>query len=90
LQSGKAKPPDPSERTGGGDKRQTLWMPQPEEGPTPVEVKTGITDGSFTEIVAGSVKEGDPVIVGVETSKGPHGGAGGNLPPGFGPRPRGI
>ena len=92
LQAGESKPPDVTTRTAGSDKaKQTLWLPQPEDEPTGVEVKIGITDGNFTEVIAGPVKEGDTVIVGVETSKGPHGsGAGGNLPPGFGPRPRGI
>jgi HlyD family secretion protein len=92
LQAGQGKPPDGAARTAGGDKaKQTLWLPQSEGEPMGVEVKTGITDGNFTELIAGPVKEGDPVIVGMETSKGPHGsGAGGNLPPGFGPRPRGI
>ena len=45
-----------------------------------VEIRTGISDGRYTQIVDGPVKEGDPVIVGTATSKveGPSafGGAG--------------
>jgi HlyD family secretion protein len=53
----------------------------------PVEIRTGISDGRYTQVVDGSVKEGDLVVVGTATSKvaGPSafGGAGG---PGRGPR----
>ena len=30
--------------------------------PEPKELVTGITDGSFTEVVSGDLKAGDPVI----------------------------
>jgi multidrug efflux pump subunit AcrA (membrane-fusion protein) len=30
---------------------------------TPVRVRLGVSDGSFTEVVSGDVKEGDQVIV---------------------------
>jgi HlyD family secretion protein len=47
----------------------------------PVQVRTGISDGRFTEVVEGDVKPGDLVVVGLATSKveGPaaFGGAGG-------------
>jgi HlyD family secretion protein len=73
-----------------GKAKPTAWLPNPQGEPTVVEIKTGITDGSHTELADGSLKEGDDVIVGIETPKGPHGiGAGGTLPPGFGsPRRR--
>lgn len=35
-----------------------------EETPTPIPVRTGATDGSFTEVVARDLKPGDKVIVG--------------------------
>ena len=58
---------------------------------TAVEIRTGISDGRYTQVVDGALKEGDPVIVGTATSKveGPQafGGAGG--PGGGGARPSG-
>jgi HlyD family secretion protein len=37
--------------------------------PKPVEIKPGITDGRFTQVVSGGLKEGDTVVVGLVTSK---------------------
>ena len=31
--------------------------------PEPVEVKTGLSDGTITEVVSGDLKEGDQVII---------------------------
>jgi HlyD family secretion protein len=40
-----------------------VWTPVPGGGqPVPVEIVAGISDGSFTEVVAGRVKEGQEVI----------------------------
>ena len=36
--------------------------------PQPVRVKTGISDGAFTEVADG-LKEGDPVITGIKMSQ---------------------
>ncbi|TLY37608.1 MAG: efflux RND transporter periplasmic adaptor subunit [Nitrospirae bacterium] len=70
----------------------TVWLPAQESEPIPVEVKTGLSDGLFTELIDGPIKEGDEVIVGVEMSRGERPGAA--LPPGFGSqpsqRPRGL
>ncbi len=78
-------------REGGGKdakSKPNVWLRDPQGEPLPVELKTGITDGSYTEVVEGSLKEGDEVIVGVDLSRGPHGaGTGGSLPPGFGSQP---
>ena len=56
----------------------------------PVEIRTGISDGRFTQVVSGDLKPGDPVVVGIATAKvegpPPMGGQGGG--PGGGP-PRG-
>jgi HlyD family secretion protein len=70
--------------------KPTVWVPHEDSEPTPVEIKTGVTDGNFTELADGPLKEGQEVIVGVEPAKGSPGGAGGTLPPGFGSRPRGM
>ncbi len=41
---------------------------------TPVQVTTGITDGSYTEIVSGDLQEGDNVILGYSTSSSSNSG----------------
>jgi HlyD family secretion protein len=37
--------------------------------PVPVNVKTGIADGAFTEITEGGIKEGDKLVVREATNK---------------------
>lgn len=39
-----------------------VWTPIPEGKPVPVEITTGISDGSFTEVVSGDLKEGQEII----------------------------
>lgn len=56
-------------RTAGGSKTQTVYTLGADKKLTPVEIRTGITDGRYTEVVSGSLKEGDAVVVGVATSK---------------------
>ena len=70
-------------RPGGGRARpQTVYESQGPKGePKPVEVRTGVTDGRFTQIVSGEVKTGDTVIVGLATAKAATTGG----PPGAGP-----
>ena len=46
--------------------------------PAPREVKTGLSDGRYTEILGGTLKEGDAVIVGAAGSA-----AGGGAPRGM-------
>jgi HlyD family secretion protein len=68
-------------RGGAAAKTQTVYIQGADKKLTPVEVRTGISDGRFTQIVSGNLKEGDTVVVGVATSKvegpAPMGGAGG-------------
>jgi HlyD family secretion protein len=89
-QGGKPDFPDATPRSGrDAQAKSTVWVPHAEGEPTPVELKTGVTDGNFTEVLEGPLKGGDEVVVGMEVSRGSPGGAGGSsLPPGFGPRPR--
>jgi HlyD family secretion protein len=64
---------------GGGGRRnrgavraqqQTVYkLPAVNEEPAPVEVKTGISDGRFTQVVDGSLAAGDTVVTGLATSK---------------------
>jgi HlyD family secretion protein len=60
-----------------------LFLLEGDDGLKPVPVRTGITDGAFTEIIRGEVSEGDRVVIGVDQSD-----ARSNLspPPGFGRR----
>jgi HlyD family secretion protein len=60
-----------------------LWVRGPDGLPVPVEVRTGLTDGTSTEILEGPLKEGDEVIVGMAEAAAAAKKAGG-LP---GPRP---
>ena len=48
----------------GGSAAGRLWLRGPDGQPLPVEVRTGLTDGTSTELVAGPLKEGDEVILG--------------------------
>jgi HlyD family secretion protein len=65
---------------------KTLWVMR---GPKPVavQVKTGLTDGSFTEIVSGEVNENDAVVLEATNGDGSSAtpaatpGGGGNQPP---------
>jgi HlyD family secretion protein len=47
-----------------------VFVSGPEGKPTPVTVQTGITDGNFTEILGGDLKEGQEVLLGVADPKG--------------------
>lgn len=59
--------------TGGKPKKagQTVYtMAPPGAGePKPVEIRTGISDGRFTQVVSGPLKVGETIIVGLVTSK---------------------
>jgi HlyD family secretion protein len=62
--------------------RKTLWVLR-DGKPMPVRVKVGLSDGSFTELVEGDLREGDDVITdagGAENRAAPAGGGpgGGN------------
>lgn len=84
--AGKGGSPEGGRREGGeGRSKSKVWLRDPQGEPTPVEVKTGITDGAFSELVEGGLKDGDEVIIGIDIPKGPHGSS---LPPGFGSQPR--
>jgi HlyD family secretion protein len=51
--------------------RQTVWLLSGER-PQPVPVRTGISDGLYTEIVEGELKPGQEVIVGIAKSDKKH------------------
>ena len=77
-------------QTGGGadaGKPQTVYVLGADKKLKPVPIRTGISDGRFTQVVSGSLNPGDLVVIGLATSKiegpPPMGGAGG---PGGGQR----
>ncbi len=78
------------DKTAGGGKArkagQTVYELAPDGEPKAAEIRTGITDGRFTEVVSGDVKPGDTVIVGLVTSKADSSAA---RPPGMGGGPGG-
>ena len=87
-------PPKVPRNTGGGlshsrparpdapGSEKAVWKEGPSGDPEAVPVQLGITDGSSTEVLSGDLKEGDPVIVGIEAPKGER--KSDSLPPGFG------
>ncbi len=75
--------PGGEQRAGAG---QTIWILGNDRTPSPVPVKLGITDGSFSEVVQGDLAEGQEVIVGVISKEGPTAGARPQAPAQRGPR----
>ncbi|MDH5626553.1 MAG: hypothetical protein OEY21_10635, partial [Nitrospira sp.] len=59
-----------------------IWKLAANGEPESFMVHTGISDGVSTEVLDGSVAEGDMVVVGIETARGDR--RSGELPPGFG------
>ncbi len=53
-----------SEQRGVATARGVVWVPAGGDVPKAVNVRLGISDGSFTELLGGEFKEGDAVIVG--------------------------
>ena len=81
----------PTTREGGGQTmavtpgvapQRPIWKQEENGDLSSVAVQTGISDGSWTEIVSEAIVEGDQVIVGIEQLRGAK--KVGDLPPGFG------
>jgi HlyD family secretion protein len=53
-----------AEQRGVVTTRGTVWVPDGKRAPKSVSVRLGISDGSFTELLGGQLKEGDAVIIG--------------------------
>ena len=65
------------------DRKATrVWVLDPNHQPRQVDVSTGIADSLHTEIVSDTLREGDPVILGIETDEEQ---SKKQLPPGFEP-----
>jgi HlyD family secretion protein len=69
-------------------RRQTIYLLDANKKLQPAQIRTGISDGHYTQVVDGDVKAGDNIVVGLVTSKvdtaappgtnrGPMGGPGG-------------
>jgi HlyD family secretion protein len=80
-------PGEPSAREGRGRRgaesepsdRRTVWVLRGTQ-PASVRIRPGVTDGSFTEVLEGELKEGDAIITEVAQTgpqASPAGGAGG-------------
>jgi HlyD family secretion protein len=67
----------------GGPPAHPVWKQTENGEPVSVKVQTGISDGTYTEILSDGVAEGDELIVGIEQPRGLRKTAG-DLPPGFG------
>ena len=72
-------------------KRQTIYILDANKKLKPAQIRTGISDGHYTQVVDGDLHAGDNVVVGLVTSKvdqaappgsnrGPMGGPGGGGP----------
>lgn len=76
----------PSARLAGGKGRgpaeKKVWRIGTSGDPEPAPIQPGISDGNVTEVAAGDFKEGDQVIIGIETPRGAKRPEA--LPPGFG------
>ncbi|MGA8892140.1 MAG: efflux RND transporter periplasmic adaptor subunit, partial [Anaeromyxobacteraceae bacterium] len=59
--SGAGRPGGAGGRSGEPPDRRTVWTLD-DDKPAPQKIKTGISDGSFTEVVEGDLKAGDLVI----------------------------
>lgn len=55
-------------RRGEESKQQTVWVMR-DGKPLRVNIKVGISDGEWTELVEGNIKEGDEVIIDIATKK---------------------
>jgi HlyD family secretion protein len=50
--------------------RKTVWVMR-DDKPAPVSIRSGLTDGSLTEVLEGELREGDRVIVGASGGTNP-------------------
>jgi HlyD family secretion protein len=66
-------------------RKPVLWVPDGAGQPQPVPIKPGIADATHTAVVDGEIREGQAVIVGIETAEESRQK---DLPPGFGVGPR--
>jgi len=85
-QGGAGRRADATAPAGGGTPREpdrrTVWVLR-DGVPTPVRIRTGVTDGSTTEVVEGDLREGDLAITDASGGAGSGPGGGGGPPGGM-------
>jgi HlyD family secretion protein len=91
LAADRAAPAGSGRPRGGGrgddiPDRRTVWVLSP-SGPRPVPIRTGVSDGTLTEIVEGDVSAGDSIIT---QMTGPEDGTKPGAPPGGAAAPGGM
>lgn len=64
-----AERPYGGERAGAPSGGQTIYVAAPDGKLRPVRIRTGISDGRYTEVLGGELQEGDAVVVGAATTK---------------------
>jgi HlyD family secretion protein len=64
----KSQPVSKGRETGPTSKGR-VWVVGREGKPMPLDVRTGISDGSFTEVVSGEISAGQEVITGIKGDK---------------------
>lgn len=85
-ESPRERPSAPSDAVLPGQIR-IVWVLGSDNKPQRKRIKIGLSDGAFTEVVEGDLKEGDMVITG-QTSAATKPAANGQSAPGFGGAPR--
>lgn len=74
-----------TEKSACGDDCRTLWVLRGET-PEPIQARLGLSDGVFTEVMAGDLREGDALVTG-KTEDGQDKAAAKSSKPGGPPRP---
>lgn len=69
-----------AEQRGVATRRGTVWVSDGKREPKAVNVRLGISDSSFTELLGGELKEGDTVIIGSAGAGATRGGAKSSAP----------
>ena len=58
-----------AEQRGVATTRGTVWVAEGLQAPKSIAVRLGISDGTFTELLGGELKEGDAVIIGTGAAR---------------------
>jgi HlyD family secretion protein len=78
----------PAGQAARGGSSGRVFVLDPEGKPKAVTIRTGITDGSYTEVVGGDVKDGQELVVSIATSSNAPRSPGTSSPSSGGPRVR--
>ena len=72
--AGEARPGPPPASDAGGDAEpgavmRTVYLLDAAGAPVPARIRAGLSDGRFTEVLGGELKEGEAVVVGFATAR---------------------